>query len=66
MNLRLRYSIRRQTHEGLYDVIDADTEEYACDEPMPYEEALIAKKNAENLLTATEKLADAFGWLAMT
>lgn len=66
MNLRLQYSTRRQTLEGLYDVIDRDTEEYVTTEPLPHEQALTAKKNAEALYTATKALCHSLAGIAET
>jgi hypothetical protein len=56
VNLRVAYSIRRQTLEGLYDVIDKDTEEF-IGEPLPHHEALAAKRRAEDIYSATKALA---------
>jgi hypothetical protein len=56
VNLRVAYSIRRQTLEGLYDVIDKDTEEF-IGEPLPWDEAQSAKRRAETIFATAKALA---------
>lgn len=63
MNLRLRYSLRKQGLEDLYDVYDADTGDYIGD-PLPYEQALKAKRDALETLKAIDGLSNIWGWAA--
>lgn len=65
MNLRVAYSIRRQTLEGLYDLIDKDTDDFVG-EPLPHHEAIIAKQNIEKLEAAATALAAALNRRAET
>lgn len=63
MNLRLRYSLRKQGLEDLYDVYDADTGEYVGD-PLPHHQAQALKANTLETIKAIDGLANVWGWAA--
>lgn len=46
MNLKVRYALENNTIQGLYWVVDADTDEVLT-QPMPYDEAWHAMKAVE-------------------
>ncbi len=55
MNLKVRYALEQQSLQGLYWVIDADTDEVLTD-PMPYDEAWHAMKARERILKAAAEI----------
>jgi hypothetical protein len=44
MNLKVRYALEQQSLQGLYWVVDTDTDEVLT-EPMPYDEAWHVKES---------------------
>lgn len=49
MNLKVRYALEQQSLQGLYWVVDADTDEVLT-EPMPYDEAWHAMEARKRIL----------------
>lgn len=43
MTLVLRYSTRSQSLQGLYDLVDQETDEIVTDQPLPRDTAILAR-----------------------